>query len=119
MEEAAPARGIDAEIRTTNQINDLMSLAIAEKNYIAQNSLQWFVSEQLEEVSTAETILAVIKPRRTERVDGRSLSGARRWQIGLRRIVARWLGFVFGSRLSASPSGTGVRRWTPATPPNS
>jgi bacterioferritin B len=60
VEEAAQL-ALDAEIRTTNQINDLMSLAIAEKNYIAQNSLQWFVSEQLEEVSTAETILAVIK----------------------------------------------------------
>lgn len=51
----------DSEIRTTGQINDLMTLAISEKNYIAMNMLQWFVNEQLEEVSSAQTRLAVIK----------------------------------------------------------
>ena len=35
----------------------LVELASAEKNYIATNFLQWFVSEQLEEVSSAETRL--------------------------------------------------------------
>jgi bacterioferritin B len=51
----------DSEVRTTRQIYDLVELASAEKNYIATNFLQWFVSEQLEEVSSAETRLAVIK----------------------------------------------------------
>ena len=32
-----------------------------EKNYIALNFLQWFVNEQLEEVSSAETRLSVIR----------------------------------------------------------
>ncbi len=59
--EDAAQLAFDAELRTTNQINDLVSLAIAEKNYIAQNFLQWFVNEQLEEVSTAQTNLDVIK----------------------------------------------------------
>ncbi len=59
--EAAAQLAFDAEIRTTNQINDLVTLAIAEKNYIAQNFLQWFVNEQLEEVSSAQTNLDVIK----------------------------------------------------------
>jgi ferritin len=51
----------DSEVRTTRQIYDLVELASAEKNYIATNFLQWFVSEQLEEVSSAETRLSVIK----------------------------------------------------------
>ena len=59
--EEAAQLALDAEVRTTNQINDLMTLSIAEKNYTAQNFLQWFVSEQLEEVSSAQTHLDVIK----------------------------------------------------------
>ncbi len=59
--EDAAQLALDAEIRTTNQINDLVTLAIAEANYTAQNFLQWFVNEQLEEVSTAQTNLNIIK----------------------------------------------------------
>jgi bacterioferritin B len=59
--EAAAKVALDAEERTTAQINDLMALAIAEKNYAAQNFLAWFVNEQVEEVATASTHLDVIK----------------------------------------------------------
>lgn len=59
--EDAAQLALDAEVRTTNQINDLVTLSIAEKNYTAQNFLQWFVNEQLEEVSSAQTHLDVIK----------------------------------------------------------
>ena len=59
--EGAARVAYDSEVRTTEQIYALMTLATAEKNYIAMNSLQWFVNEQLEEVSSAETRLAVIK----------------------------------------------------------
>lgn len=52
---------LDAEERTTAQINDLLTLAIDEKNYAAQNFLQWFVNEQVEEIATASTNLDVIK----------------------------------------------------------
>jgi ferritin len=48
-------------VRTTQQIYGLVELATAEKNYIAVNFLQWFVSEQLEEISSAQTRLSVIK----------------------------------------------------------
>jgi bacterioferritin B len=51
----------DSEVLTTEQIYELMTRASTEKNYIAMNFLQWFVNEQLEEVSSAETRLAVIK----------------------------------------------------------
>ena len=59
--EAAAQLALDAEVRTTSQINDLMTLAIDEKNYAAQNFLQWFVNEQVEEMSSATTNLDVIK----------------------------------------------------------
>jgi len=51
----------DSEVRTTRQIYDLVELSTAEKNYIGLNFLQWFLNEQLEEVSSAETRLSVIK----------------------------------------------------------
>ncbi len=49
-EEAAQS-ALDSEFRTTEQIYGLVDLANAEKNYIASNFLQWFVREQLEEIS--------------------------------------------------------------------
>jgi ferritin len=52
---------LDSELATTRQIYDLVTLATEEKNYIALNFLQWFVSEQLEEVSSAETRVSVIR----------------------------------------------------------
>ena len=52
---------LDSEMVTTQQINDLVTLATEEKNYIALNFLQWFVTEQLEEVSSAETRLSIIR----------------------------------------------------------
>jgi ferritin len=58
--EEAVGLTLEAEIRTTSQINDLMTLAISEQNYIAQNFLQWFVNEQLEEVSSAQTWVDVV-----------------------------------------------------------
>ena len=57
----AAQQALDSELNTTRQIYDLVTLATEEKNYIALNFLQWFVSEQLEEVSSAETRLAVIR----------------------------------------------------------
>ena len=57
----AAQQALDSELATTRQIYDLVSLATEEKNYIALNFLQWFVSEQLEEVASAETRLAVIR----------------------------------------------------------
>ncbi len=52
---------LDAETRTTNQINDLVALAAQEKSPSAQQMLQWFVAEQVEEIATAETNLNVLK----------------------------------------------------------
>lgn len=41
----------------TKSINDLMDLAIAEKDHAAKSFLQWYVDEQVEEEATAERIV--------------------------------------------------------------
>jgi len=51
----------DAEVRTTNQIHALVDLALSEKCHSAQQFLQWFVQEQVEEIATAESKLAITK----------------------------------------------------------
>jgi ferritin len=48
------------EIEVTNQINALMDLAIEQNDHIAQEFLRWFVAEQLEEVSTMDTLVTVV-----------------------------------------------------------
>ena len=52
---------LDWEVEVTNQINRLMDLAIAQNDHIAQDFLRWFVTEQLEEVSTMSTLLKVVQ----------------------------------------------------------
>ena len=59
--EEAVQLSLDAELRVTKQINGLMDLAIKEKDHITGNFLQWFVNEQLEEVSSMETLLRMIQ----------------------------------------------------------
>ncbi len=52
---------LDWEKEVTQQIYDLVALSQAENNYIAQRFLDWFVTEQLEEVSTMSTLLGIVK----------------------------------------------------------
>lgn len=52
---------LDWEITVTKQINGLMDIAVEQKDYIAQEFLQWFVNEQLEEISKMSTILNIVK----------------------------------------------------------
>jgi ferritin len=59
--ETAVKLALDWEMDVTRQINDLMDLAIQEKDHIAQNFLRWFVDEQLEEVSTMDELLGVVR----------------------------------------------------------
>ena len=49
------------ELDVTQQINDLMTIAIEEKDYLGQKFLDWFVEEQLEEVNSMDTLLKVAK----------------------------------------------------------
>jgi ferritin len=49
------------EQEVTSQINAMMDLAIQEKDYASQAFLGWFVTEQVEEVSTMESMLDVVR----------------------------------------------------------
>jgi ferritin len=49
------------EIEVTRHINDLMDIAVQERDHIAQQFLQWFVAEQREEVSTMSTLRDVVR----------------------------------------------------------
>ena len=59
--EAAVRTALDGEITVTRQINDLVDLASQESDHITHSTLQWFVTEQLEEVSSAETLLRIVQ----------------------------------------------------------
>lgn len=45
----------------TKRINDLVNLAVEEKDHATNNFLQWFVKEQVEEVSTVQKIVETMK----------------------------------------------------------
>jgi bacterioferritin B len=45
----------------TRQINELVDLAMSDKDHLTRNFLQWFVSEQLEEVASMETLLSIVR----------------------------------------------------------
>lgn len=44
------------EITVSNSINDLVDLALREKDYATHNFLQWYVSEQIEEEKSARVL---------------------------------------------------------------
>lgn len=48
------------EKEVTNQINGLMDQAIKDNDHISQDFLRWFVTEQLEEISTMETLISIL-----------------------------------------------------------
>jgi ferritin len=49
------------EMDVTGQVNNLMEIALSQKDYLARQFLDWFVNEQLEEVSKIDTLLRVVK----------------------------------------------------------
>ncbi|MGK9367775.1 ferritin [Melioribacter sp. Ez-97] len=49
------------EIHITNKINELAKLAEEEKDFATANFLQWFVTEQVEEVASATAIVEKLK----------------------------------------------------------
>ena len=49
------------EAKVTASINELYELALKEKDYPAQVMLQWFITEQVEEESSAAEVLASLK----------------------------------------------------------
>ena len=59
--EEAIRLSLDQEIHVTQQINALVGLARAENDYITINFLQWFLTEQLEEVSSMDNLLKIVQ----------------------------------------------------------
>ena len=59
--ETAIKLSLDQEVKVTHQINALVELARSEKDYITINFLQWFLTEQLEEVSSMDNLLKIVQ----------------------------------------------------------
>ena len=59
--EKAIQLSLDQEIHVTHQINALVELARSENDYITINFLQWFLTEQLEEVSSMDNLLKIVQ----------------------------------------------------------
>jgi ferritin len=52
---------LDQEMTVTNEINRLVTTAVAEGDHASNQFLQWFVTEQVEEVDSMTTLLQTIK----------------------------------------------------------
>jgi ferritin len=59
--EEAVQLSLEWEQMVTRQINGLMDRAIAERNHLARNTLEWFINEQLEEMASMETLLGMVR----------------------------------------------------------
>jgi ferritin len=58
---AAVRISLEQEKKVTAQINQLVHIAKEESDYTTDNFLQWFVQEQLEEVSSMEDLLSIVQ----------------------------------------------------------
>ncbi len=52
---------LDQEKHVTEQFYKMNEMALEDKDYITHNFLQWFIEEQLEEMSTATKVLDLFK----------------------------------------------------------
>lgn len=59
--EEAVTLSLEQEKRVTNQINAIVHIAKTESDYTTDNFLQWFVEEQLEEVSSMQDLLSIVQ----------------------------------------------------------
>jgi ferritin len=52
---------LDQELKVTKLINNLVDLAAGQNDHLTRQFLQWFVTEQLEEVASMSDLLATIR----------------------------------------------------------
>jgi ferritin len=52
---------VESEKKVAGEFNELMDLAVEERDHLSRGFLQWFVDEQMEEVSTMEDLLKVVE----------------------------------------------------------
>lgn len=58
----APVRlALEQEKTVTEQINELLTIAREERDYASEQYIQWFIKEQVEEVSSMSDLLAVVE----------------------------------------------------------
>jgi len=51
---------LEHELKVTGQINEIVALAEEEKDYATRTFLNWFVDEQVEEVSSAQEMVDLV-----------------------------------------------------------
>src|SRR6266511_4298311 len=59
--EEAVSLALDWERSVTKQINGLLDKASSERDYLAHDLLEWFAREQLEECSSMDTLLKMVR----------------------------------------------------------
>lgn len=59
--EDAVGYALQQELKVTDQINNLVTIATEENDHASNHFLQWFVDEQVEEVDSMSTLLQTIK----------------------------------------------------------
>jgi len=59
--EEAVQLSLDWELEVTRQINGLVDRAVKENDHMTKTLLDWFVTEQLEEVSSMDTLLRMVR----------------------------------------------------------
>ena len=59
--EAIVKAALSSEENVTQMVHDLVKLADEEKDYATRSFLQWFVDEQVEEVSSMNALLALVQ----------------------------------------------------------
>lgn len=59
--EAAIRLSYEQEVQVTEQIKAIYEIAVATKDRITENFLQWFLEEQLEEVSSMDSLLIIVR----------------------------------------------------------
>jgi ferritin len=57
----AVQQALTSELKVTAQINALVDQAIADKDHLSKNALEWFVNEQREEVTSASLLVQMVK----------------------------------------------------------
>ena len=58
---APVALALEQERRVSGQIGELMGVARGENDYLSEQFMQWFLKEQVEEVSSMSSLLAVVE----------------------------------------------------------
>jgi ferritin len=58
---APVALSLEQEKRVSDQIGELMGVAREERDFLSEQFTQWFLKEQVEEVSTMSSLLAVVE----------------------------------------------------------